>query len=100
MTVVPGRLGFGFCARLDPTTAALGPPTAVGAVCSLQAAKSAVSAEAVIKRRCIGILPSGISSTHDNPSRAFCLSCLCINLWLHGVDLRCSAAWAWAPQSL
>src|SRR6266849_2824248 len=91
MTVVPGRLGFGFWASLGPTTAALGPPTSVGAVCSLQAAKSAVSAEVVIKRRRIGILPSGISSTHANPSRAFCLSRLSINLWLHGVDLRCSS---------
>jgi len=53
--VVPGRWGFGFWARLGPTTAALGPPTSVGAVCSLQATRSAVSAEVVIKRRCIGL---------------------------------------------
>src|SRR2546428_7900017 len=81
MTVVPGRLGFGFWASLGPTTAALGPPTAVGAVCSLQAAKSAVSAKVVIKRRYIGILPSGISSTHANLSPPFCPSRLSINLW-------------------
>src|SRR6266699_1350688 len=79
MTVVPGRLGLGFWARLGLTTAAPGPPTSVGAVCWLQAARSAVSAEVVIKRRCIGIVPSVSSSTHANPGRAFCISRLSIN---------------------
>src|SRR5882762_9790751 len=58
MTVVPGRLRFAFRARLM-ASAALGPPTSVGAVCSPQAASSDVSAEVTIKSRCIGVLLCG-----------------------------------------
>jgi len=52
MTVVPGRLAVAF----GVMKAALGPPTSLGAVLSLHAASSAVSAVVRIKTRCIGVL--------------------------------------------
>src|SRR6267154_2434845 len=55
MTVVPGRLAVAFGA----TTAALGPPTSVGVVGSLQAASSTTSAEGTIKACRIGVNPPG-----------------------------------------
>ncbi len=55
MTVVPGRLAVAFGAR----TAALGPPTSVGVVGSLQAASSTTSAEGTIKACCIGVIHLG-----------------------------------------
>src|SRR6266853_1235590 len=55
MTVVPGRLAVAFGAR----TAALGPPTSVGVVGSLQAASSTTSAEGTIKACRIGVNPPG-----------------------------------------
>src|SRR5438094_341118 len=54
MTVVPG-LRFASTAWLVATTAALGPPTSVGAVWSPQAASSAVSADVTIKKCRIGL---------------------------------------------